>query len=383
VLPAGVITTVGEGYCLACRIEDVDAGRFELLVAQARRKSSESRGSTAVESLVEALGLWRGRALIDLVDQPMGMAEAARLEELRQGAEEDLIDARLGLGEHQAVVAEAQAAVAAEPLRERRWAQLMTALYRCGRQADALRAYRQLREHLSEELGIEPSRELVALEEAVLLQKSELAWTPRHDDRFQQRREAPADTTASDAGVEAARPVLPSGVLTFVLTDVVGSTTLWDSHPRDMVGVLDHHDELITKAVTAHSGVVLKAKGEGDSTMSVFARASDALAAAVELQERFDTTVWPEDLALRVRVAVHTGETYERDGDYFGPTLNRAARLRALARGGQVLTSSVTAALVRDLPMSAVVLWELGHHQLPGLSRPERVFEVTPSGLQP
>jgi class 3 adenylate cyclase len=150
-----------------------------------------------------------------------------------------------------------------------------------------------------------------------------------------------------------------------------------------MVGVLDHHDELITKAVTAHSGVVLKAKGEGDSTMSVFARASDALAAAVELQERFDTTVWPEDLALRVRVAVHTGETYERDGDYFGPTLNRAARLRALARGGQVLTSSVTAALVRDLPMSAVVLWELGHHQLPGLSRPERVFEVTPSGLQP
>jgi class 3 adenylate cyclase len=336
-----------------------------------------------VGNLVEALGLWRGRALIDLVDRGMGVAEAARLEELRRGAEEDLIDARLALGEHRAVAAESQAAVAAEPLRERRWAQLMVALYRCGRQADALRAYRRLREHLGEELGIEPSGELVALEEAVLLQKPELVWTPAHDGRFQPRRPAPADARVSDAGVEAARPVLPSGVLTFLLTDVVGSTALWDARPRDMVGVLDHHDELITKAVTAHNGVVLKAKGEGDSTMSVFVRASDAVAAAVELQERLYTTVWPQDLALRVRVAVHTGETYERDGDYFGPTLNRAARLRALASGGQVLTSSVTAALVHDHPVSAVVLSELGPHQLPGLSRPEGVFEVMSSHLEP
>jgi DNA-binding SARP family transcriptional activator len=268
VLPDGVITTVGEGYCLACGVEEVDAGRFQLGVERARRHAEEADLRSAVKDLVEALGWWRGRALTDLLDQPAGVAEAARLEELRRGAEEDLIETRLGVGEHRAVVAEAEAAVAAEPLRERRWAQWMVALYRSGRQADALRAYRRLRERLAEELGIEPSAELVALEEAVLLQKRELAWQPPGDGRFPERR------AAQDYGVapDDTRPSLPSGVVSFVLTDIVGSTALWDAHPRDMAGVLERHDELITTAVSAHHGVMLKAKGEGDSTMSVFAR---------------------------------------------------------------------------------------------------------------
>jgi DNA-binding SARP family transcriptional activator len=111
------------------------------------------------------------------------LAAAARLEELRRGAEEDLADVRLALGEHQAAVADLQAGAAAEPLRERRWAQLMLALYRCGRQADALRAYRRLRDLLGRELGIEPSRELAVLEEAILVQKPELSWRPPDDDR--------------------------------------------------------------------------------------------------------------------------------------------------------------------------------------------------------
>jgi class 3 adenylate cyclase len=252
----------------------------------------------------------------------------------------------------------------------------MVALYRCGRQADALRAYRRLREQLGEELGIEPGAELVALEEAVLLQKPDLAWSRPDDGRSHERRAALADAVASASDAERPKPSLPSGVVTFVLTDIVGSTALWDAHPRDMAGALERHDELITKAVTAHGGVVLKSKGEGDSTMSVFARASDAVAAAVDLQRKVEDVAWPEGTDLKIRVAVHTGEAHERDGDYFGPTLNRAARLRALATGGQVLCTAVTATVVRDLLPEEEEVRDRGEHQLPGLSRPERIFEI-------
>lgn len=115
-----------------------------------------------------------GRALPELSDQPTGLGEATRLVELRRGGEEDLADARMALGQHASLVGDLEQAVAAEPLRERRWAQLMLALYRCGRQADALRAYQRLRGQLADQLGIEPSPELRALEENILLQKPEL-----------------------------------------------------------------------------------------------------------------------------------------------------------------------------------------------------------------
>ena len=385
VLPAGVIRTVGDGYALAVGPGDVDAGRFESLVARARRLADDGNVDDAVGLFVDALSLWRGRALIDLLDQPTGMAEAARLEELRRGAEEDLVEARLTLGEHLTVVAEAEALVAAEPLRERRWAQLMMALYRCGRQADALRAYRRLRERLAQELGIAPSAELVALEEAVLLQKAELAWR-RPDDATGQRRQANlANGVVSETDPDAGRPELPSGVVSFVLTDIEGSTAMWDTHPREMAEVLERHDEMIAKAVSAQRGVVLKAKGEGDSTMSVFVRASDAVAAALDIQRTIGDGVWPQGMQVRVRMAVNTGEAHEHDGDYFGPTLNRAARLRALAAGGEVLCTAVTAAVVRDKLADDVRLIDRGEHQLRGLSRSEQIFEIRRhvEGLQP
>ena len=110
----------------------------------------------------------------DLADCLAGLEEAARLEEVRRGAEEDLAEARLALGQHHSLVADLEVAVAREPLRERRWAQLVLALYRCGRQADALRAYQRLRTTLGDELGIAPSSDLVALERAVLAQAPEL-----------------------------------------------------------------------------------------------------------------------------------------------------------------------------------------------------------------
>jgi class 3 adenylate cyclase/tetratricopeptide (TPR) repeat protein len=168
-------------------------------------------------------------------------------------------------------------------------------------------------------------------------------------------------------------------VVTFVLTDMVDSTVMWDAHPQAMAEILARHDALVGEVIAAHGGVVLKPKGEGDSTMSVFVRASDAVAAAVGLQDRLRAEHWPEGLEVRVRVAVHTGEAHERDGDYFGPALNRAARLRSVAVGGQVLLSSVTAGLVRDELPRLLVLSDLGDRRLRGLSRPEHVYAVVKS----
>lgn len=178
-LPPNTIVSELDGYRLASTSREVlDASMFEdLVTAPTSRRSAER--------LREALSLWRGEPYADLADVPAVVGERARLFELRRAAEEEEIDALLAQGEHGQVVAAAEAAVTAEPLRERRWAQLMIALFRSGRQADALRAYRRCRETLVEALGVDPGPELQELEQAVLA----------HDQRLQ--RPAPAATGAA------------------------------------------------------------------------------------------------------------------------------------------------------------------------------------------
>ncbi len=175
-LPVGSIDTVGKGYRLNLPADAVDVPLFERLAARGRELAQRQEPQNAERPLRAALDLWRGPPLPDLDEQPVGMAEVARLEELRRNVEDDLNDVQLAVGRHVEAVPELEASVAAEPLRERRWAQLMLALYRCGRQSDALRAYSRLRVTLGDELGIEPSAELAALEEAILLQKTHLDY---------------------------------------------------------------------------------------------------------------------------------------------------------------------------------------------------------------
>ena len=175
-------------------------------------------------------------------------------------------------------------------------------------------------------------------------------------------------------------PVLPSGVVTFLLTDVVGSTRLWEDAPDVMPSSLERHERLIADAVRVHGGVLLKAKGEGDSTFSVFARASDALAAARDSQVALLREPWPTETPLSVRMSVHSGEAVERDGDYFGRTVNRAARLRSIAGRAQVVVSQPTVHLVGDALPSGCALMPLGVLQLRDLSRPEAVFVLTIAG---
>jgi len=160
---------------------------------------------------------------------------------------------------------------------------------------------------------------------------------------------------------------LPTGVLTFCLTDIEGSTAAWERDPSAMARALTRHDALIAETIEAHGGRFLQSMGEGDSTVSVFSAAETALAATIECQRLLASEPWSEDLGLSVRMALHTGEADHRGTDYFGPTLSVAARVRALADGRQIFLSGTTAGLVaRVLPPDASLV-ELGPHRLRGI----------------
>jgi predicted ATPase/DNA-binding SARP family transcriptional activator len=353
----GVIVTHERGYELTLDPERLDALRFERLVAEGRSELAAGHPARAAAAFEAALSLWRGAPLAGLGEEPFVRREAARLDDLRLAALEDLGEAKLALGRHGELVGRLEALIGEHPYRERLRAQLMLALYRCERQADALQAYQDARSTLVEELGIEPGERLRELERAILAQDPALAAPP-------------APLEVGDAGD------LPTGVVTFLLTDIEDSSGLWEADAGAMAAALELHDELIAQAVHEHDGRLLKAKGEGDATLSVFRRASDAVASAVELQRTLQGASWPGGLDLRVRVALHTGEAHERVGDYFGPALNRAARLRSVARGGAIVMSQATAEIVHDRLPPQIELVELGRQELRGLSRPENVFEL-------
>jgi len=169
---------------------------------------------------------------------------------------------------------------------------------------------------------------------------------------------------------------LPSGLITYLFTDVQGSTPLWQQHPHEMQSVMARHDSLLTSAVESNGGTVVRPRGEGDSIFAVFLRATDAVAAACAAQQLLLLETWPVDISINVRMAIHTGESELRDHDYYGNTVNRCARLRSIAHGGQILTSEATAQLVRDDLSGEISLRELGSHRLKDLQRPEQVFQL-------
>jgi class 3 adenylate cyclase len=170
---------------------------------------------------------------------------------------------------------------------------------------------------------------------------------------------------------------LPSGTVTFLFTDIEGSSSLWEKHPDAMRTALRSHDEIVRRAVENHVGHVVKSTGDGFH--AAFASASDAIRAASDAQLALAAESWPATGPLLVRMAVHTGVAEIRDGDYHGPALNRAARIMSIAHGGQTLVSLATSELVAD---SGVALVDLGEHRLRGLSRSERVFQLSIPGLR-
>jgi predicted ATPase/class 3 adenylate cyclase len=188
---------------------------------------------------------------------------------------------------------------------------------------------------------------------------------------------APIDTREAPEG----QPRLLDGVVTFVLTDVEGSTRMWEQSPDLMMRALDHHDEVIDEAVGAHEGVSVKPRGEGDSRFLVFGDAFDALQAITRIQTRLASIDWVTPRPMRIRAALHTGTADLQLGDYYGSTVNRAARLRAIAHGGQTVMSRSTWELLRDRLPDGVTLRDMGEHSLKDLTQPERVYQLNIAGL--
>jgi len=176
--PATVLITQEPGYVLRAAGDQVDALRFQAMAAAARDELAGGRPAAALAQLEDALALWRGEPLAEFAGEPWALPVLARLTETHDLAAEDRVAAWLALGRPAEAAAELEEMVAARPLRERRWEQLILATYRCGRQADALRAYQRCRTVLAEELGLEPGPELRRLEAAVLAQDPALEWQP-------------------------------------------------------------------------------------------------------------------------------------------------------------------------------------------------------------
>src|SRR5215208_332450 len=167
---------------------------------------------------------------------------------------------------------------------------------------------------------------------------------------------------------------LASQTLAFLFTDIEGSTRLWEQYRQPMKDALERHDAIVREAVESSNGQVVKRTGDG--FMVVFASAAEGVNACLKAQHDLASAPWGEIGALPVRMALHVGEAARRNGDYYGPTLNRTARVMAAGHGGQVLLSAAAAALVADHLPEGSVLRDLGEHRLKDLGRPERVFQL-------
>jgi DNA-binding SARP family transcriptional activator/tetratricopeptide (TPR) repeat protein len=330
VLGADVVVTGASGYALHADDEQIDLGRFRRLVESAQGASDDA---TRAGMLREALGLWRGPGLADLVYEPLGLLEAPRLEELRLAAHADLIDAELALGRHADLLPGLEALIEAHPFDERLRGQLMLALYRAGRQADALDAYAETRRFLVDELGIEPSQPLRDLQHALLQQSESLV---------------PA-TTAPPALLPSRRTV------TILFAELAGSADL-EEH-LDPEALRRAHEGTIAvarAAVERHGGTMEKALG--DEVLAVFGVPSthedDALRAlrtAVELRAELGEL----DANLQPRIGVNTGEVFvggpgTSDLLVTGVALSVARRLQEAAGPTEIMLGPSTFGLVRE-----------------------------------
>jgi DNA-binding SARP family transcriptional activator/tetratricopeptide (TPR) repeat protein len=334
------VKTRAPGYVLAIEPARVDFHRFERLVAQVADTENAERRA---DLLRQALALWRGPPLADLAFEPFAQVAIARLEELRTAAREELVDAELELGRHAALVGELEALVLEHPLRERPRGQLMLALYRSGRQAEALEAYRTARETLVDELGIDPSPELQKLEQAML----------RHDPQLDLR------------GRVASAPTEPDRrkMVTLLFTDVVDSTSLSATlDPEVMRAVMKRYFDTVRTIVERHGGTV--EKFIGDAAMAAFGipelHEDDALRAVRAAEELHEAVAALNDdlgrdhgLAIQIRSAITTGEVIAGDtatGEAFatGTALNVARRLHQSALPDEILLGTETETLVRE-----------------------------------
>jgi class 3 adenylate cyclase len=366
----GMLVTRAPGYALEIDLTALDSTRFEALVAEARARGCGDPAGAA-QRYREALALWRGPALADVADLPFARGEAGRLEEARLAALEERIDADLACGRHGELIGELAGLTRSHPLRERFWAQRMTALYRAGRQAEALRAYQDLRRFLGDELGIEPAEDVRRLEAAILRHDPALDWRPATPPTVVEP-DVRTDPEPPQAG-EPAPGTMLAGVVTFLFSDLAGSTELLQTLGDDAADELHRrYFTLLRQALAAHGGTEVKSLGDG--LMAAFASPLAAVSAAVAMQEAMARENEGRGTALSVRVGLHAGEAIGEGDDYFGTPVVVAQRLCDRARGGQILASALLAGLVGNRGDHS--FRALGGLALKGLSEPIAASEV-------
>jgi predicted ATPase/DNA-binding SARP family transcriptional activator len=337
---ADLIATAAGGYVLSAELDLLDTARFEQRAARGRELRRANKPTEASAALTEALSLWRGPALADFTYESWAQSDIIRLDEQRLACLEERVEADLACGRDSNLVGELEALVAAYPLRERLRAQLMLALYRAGRQAEALEAYHRARATLVDELGIEPGPELQELNRKILTQDV-----------------SPA--------IPRLQPSLPAGTVTLLATDIEGSTPLLSElGPMAYAEALAEHRSVLRNAFAAHEGIEVDT--QGDAFLVAFARASDAVAAAAEAQSELAGG------AVRVRMGVHSGEPLLTTEGYVGIDVHQAARFSSAGHGGQVLISQSTHALLD----SAFDLIDLGEHRLKDLTAAQRLYQL-------
>ena len=362
-LADGRIETVSGGYRLSASPDDVDVTRFERLLQSGVEALDAQNLHRAADLTSEALSLWRDEPLPDLADHPIGMSEAARLWDLRRAGQERNFAARLALGQHAELLGDLETAITVEPLRERLWQQKMLALYRSGRQAEALREYQKLYELLDEQLGIQPNLEIKALETAILNQDP--------------------DVNLSPAKVTPA-PALPGqlygGNVTFLFTDVEGSTRLVQRLPSTYREALETQRRVLRSVIGAFGGTEVDT--ERDGLFAVFADAGLAIGACLDAQRALTAQEWPDGMELRVRMGLSTGIAHPtEEGDYHAVAVHQAERLCDAAHGGQVLMSVDTARLVRHYLPPDATLVDRGPFMLNGFDEPERIHQLAHPAL--
>jgi predicted ATPase/DNA-binding SARP family transcriptional activator len=335
-----VIETRIAGYVLGVDPDALDLWRFERFVERGRVLLGTGASAEAARVLGCALDLWRGPPLAEFRFETFARPEVGRLEEMRLVAITLQVEADLALGRHAEVIPELEALIGEHPLRESLRELFILALYRAGRQADALAAYQDARAMLVDELGIEPSRSLRLLEKAVLVQDPAL------------------ELAVAGRGVG-----LPVGTVTFLFADSGSEGELSGDWRR-----------LVRAATSEAGGREVETRDGG--LLVAFGRAGGAIRAAAEAQRRLGGERLP------VRIGIHTGEPPLGPAGYLGAEVAKAALIGEAGHAGQVLVSASTRELVEAELRDDVALRDLGEHRLTNLTRPERLWQLVIHGVR-
>ena len=338
------IEATGSGYVLRAERSGVDALLFEDAISEANKMNDPERAS---QILGDALALWRGHPYAEIDGLFQLTAERARLTELRMSAIEARVDADLERGHHRQLIAELDSLTEEHPFRERFRAQQMLALYRSGRQAEALRAYEKTRTYLVDEMGLDPSQDLRELEQRILDQDPSLRFetgpTVKH--------------------------------LSILVADVADPRVLSDLDPNDRYDIITHQSDAISEAIEDQRGDLFAHRGS--AIYVSFEDVEHSVRAAIAAQQAL------AEVGHGMRMAISAGELQiPQDAPVQGPPVTRAARLTALAHGGQVLLSSEANRALAESGVSGWGVRSLGQHDIDGSGEARPVYQLLIDGTE-